>query len=148
MVPIPGAGFADMTDLSRRITCVFGNADVAYSRDESGVYLYVAVHPEGFPRHALLTAGILNPIPDSDGLAATLQSQLNAFAGQQAIVGYALFRGGFGYGHGEVGPTGKLRGWRIHQLRSAHLRRRPVGDPEQDWHIIEYENPDMAATAS
>jgi long-chain acyl-CoA synthetase len=148
MVPIPGAGVADMTDLTRRITRIFGHADVAYFRDEAGVYLYVAIHPEGFPRHTLLTAGILDPIPDSDGLAAILQSQLNAFAGQQAIVGYALFRGGFGYGHGEVGPTGKLRGWRIHQLRSAHLRRRPASDPEQGWHTIDYEHSDMAATAS
>ncbi len=90
----------------------------------------------------------LDPIPDSDGLAAVLRSELNAFAGQQAIVGYALFRGGFAYGDGEVGPTGKLRGWRIHQLRSAHLRRRRAGDPEQDWHTTEYEHPHMAATAS
>lgn len=123
MIPTPGGGVADLTDLTRRITSALGAADVAYFRDESGVYLYVAVHPEGIPRHVLIVEGILDPIRASDPVAEVLQSQLQTFPGRNAIVGFALFRGGFGSRDGEVGPTGKPRGWRIHQLRSTHVRR-------------------------
>lgn len=116
----PGGDVADLTDLTRRITSALGAADVAYHRDESGVYLYVAVHPEGIPRHVLIEEGTLDPLPPADPAANVVKTMLDAFPGKDAIVGVALFRGGFGYRDGEVGPTGKSRGWRIHQVRGAH----------------------------
>jgi long-chain acyl-CoA synthetase len=123
MIPTLGGGIADLTDLTRRITSGLGPADVAYFRDESGVYLYIAVHPEGIPRHVLVVEGNLDPIQASDPISEVLQSQLQTFPGRNEIAGFALFRGGFGFRDGEVGPTGKPRGWRIHQLRSDHVRR-------------------------
>jgi long-chain acyl-CoA synthetase len=120
IIPTPGGGVADISDLARRITSALGAADVAFFRDESGVHVYVAVHPDGVPRHALMDEGILDPIPISDPATEILQSQLQAFPGRDAVAGFGLFRGAFGFRDGEVGPTGKARGWRIHQLRSAH----------------------------
>jgi long-chain acyl-CoA synthetase len=119
IIPTPGSGVADLTDLTRRITSALGAADVAYFRDESGVHVYVAVHPDGVPRHVLMDAGVLDAIPVSDPLTETLRSQLRAFPGRDAIAGFGLFRGAFGFRGGEVGPTGKPRGWRIHQLHCA-----------------------------
>lgn len=119
IIPAPGGGVADMSEMARRITSALGVADVAYFRDDSGVHLYVAVHPDGVPRHALMQEGILEPIPVSDPLTEILQSQLQAFPGRDAIAGFGLFRGAFGFRDGAVGPTGKARGWRIHQLHFA-----------------------------
>ena len=121
----PGGDVADLTDLTRRITSALGASDVAYHRDESGVYLYVAVHPEGIPRHVLIEEGTLDPLPPADPAANVVKTLLDAFPGKDAIVGVALFRGGFGYRDGEVGPTGKSRGWRIHQVRGAWRARAP-----------------------
>jgi AMP-binding enzyme len=56
----------------------------------------------------------------------------------------ALFRGCFGYRDGEVGPTGKPRGWRIHQLRSQHVRRL-AEESQHNRHIVECERPDPAS---
>ncbi len=123
MIPTPDGGVADMTDLTNRIISALGPADVAHFSDRSGLYLYIAVHPEGVPRHVLIDRGILDPVPVTDPLAHVLESQLHSLLAGSSIAGFALFRGGFGYRDGEVGPTGKARGWRIHQLRNAHLRR-------------------------
>jgi long-chain acyl-CoA synthetase len=123
MIPTPGGGIADMTDLTNRITSAIGPADVTYFSDSLGLYLYIAVHPKGVPRHVLMERGILDPVPVTDPLAEVLESQLYGLPAACSIAGFALFRGGFGYRDGEVGPTGKARGWRIHQLRKAHLRQ-------------------------
>ncbi|MBV8787545.1 MAG: AMP-binding protein [Mycobacterium sp.] len=123
IIPTPGGGVADLNDLTRRVTSALGAADVAYFRDRAGVHVYVAVHPDGVPRHSLMDQGILDPIPISDPLTDILQSQLRSFPGRDAIAGFGLFRGAFGFRDGEVGPTGKARGWRIHQLHGAqHVR--------------------------
>jgi hypothetical protein len=42
------------------------------------------------------------------------------------VRGWALYDGAFEQVTGEVGPTGKPRGWRIHELRARDLRRRDL----------------------
>lgn len=123
MIPTAETGFVNLDDLARRITSRLGAADIAYFHDETGVYLYIAVHPEGVPRHVLIESAALEPIAPTDPVAAALHAELRNPVSDYGIVGIGLFRGGFGYRHGEIGPTGKPRGWRIHQMRSAHLVR-------------------------
>jgi hypothetical protein len=44
------------------------------------------------------------------------------------VHGVALFDGAFAQATGEVGPTGKHRAWRIHELRVGAIRElRPGG---------------------
>jgi acyl-CoA synthetase (AMP-forming)/AMP-acid ligase II len=119
LFPTPGGSVADLAVLARQITSVLGPADVAYHHADEGVYLYVAVHPEGIPHHLLIDGDVLEPIPAADPRAQAVHTQLTSFPAHRSIVAVAVFRGGFRLRTGEVGPTGKPRGWRIHQLHSA-----------------------------
>ncbi len=123
LVPVPGGGVADLGDLTRQITSALGAADVAYHRTDEGVYLYVAVHPAGIPHHVLIDGDLLDPVSPAHPQSKVVYAQLKTSPSGSAIVAVAVFRGAFRLRTGEVGPTGKPRGWRIHQLHSGDTVR-------------------------
>jgi long-chain acyl-CoA synthetase len=109
----------DTAVLSAEIRAAMGEADVVFARATpySGVYLYVALHAK---------SPDARPIAPTDVRWDRVASLIEDFDPHHVVRGHALFEGAFGQATGEVGPTGKPRAWRIHDLRSASLRMRPI----------------------
>jgi len=83
--------------------------------DGSAGVLYAALRPDLLPE--LETE--LRPVPADDERWTRMARLVEEMDPQHVISGWALFEGVFGQRSGEVGPTGKPRGWRIHELRSG-----------------------------
>ena len=66
------------------------------------------------------------PLPLAGGRRPLVRGRrVVADADPRGVVrGWALYDGAFAQATGEVGPTGKPRGWRIHELRAGDLRPR------------------------
>ncbi|CAO5154512.1 AMP-binding protein [Frankia sp. AiPs1] len=112
--------------LAARIAAEFGPADVvlAPAAGDIGRNLYLAAHPAGQDEHTLRESAWLDPAADGDARWDRLATLLAEADPHAVIRGMALFDGAFTLSTGEVGPTGKTRGWRIHQLRHRNLRPR------------------------
>ncbi len=123
LVRAPDGAVVDTDALLAQVVARLGAADVALASaaPQAGVFLYVALHPPGEPAHALREGIRLDPITTHDlrwGRFAAFASRID----QHGVVrGLAMFDGAFPLATGELGPTGKPRGWRIHQLRSDDL---------------------------
>jgi hypothetical protein len=85
------------------------------------------VHPRDIPILELDHVG-LRSVAQDDARWAQLDALL-AHADEHKIIGWAaIFDGAFTQSTGEVGPTGKTRGWRIHELRRQHLVNLSAGE--------------------
>ncbi len=126
LVRAPNGTVVDTSALIARIGAALGPADIVLfpAAPEAGVFLYVAVHPAGTPEHMLREAARLEPVGRGDPRWAQLAALVASGDQHGVIRRSALFDGAFTLTTGEIGPTGKPRGWRVHELRSNHLRER------------------------
>jgi long-chain acyl-CoA synthetase len=125
----PGGESVDTAPLLASITRHFSPASAACAASpaDAGLCLYLAVHPPGIPILELEHVG-LRSVAQDDPRWAQLAGLL-AHADEHKIIGWAaIFDGAFTQSTGEVGPTGKTRGWRIHELRRQHLVKLPAGE--------------------
>jgi long-chain acyl-CoA synthetase len=114
----------DTAPLLAQITGHFSPASAACvaSPTGAGLCLYLAMHPRDVPVLELEHVG-LRSVAHEDIRWARLGALL-ARADEHRVIGWvAIFDGAFTQATGEVGPTGKTRGWRIHELHSHHLRK-------------------------
>ena len=107
----------DLAEIAARVRDALGNADVVFAPagPEDEVALYAA------------------PVPDAAARSEQFAKLIERIDPHRAVAGWALGESPFGQATGEVGPTGKPRGWRIHELRAAGLHprldaRRPIAD--------------------
>ncbi|WP_131746771.1 AMP-binding protein [Frankia sp. Cppng1_Ct_nod] len=126
LVSAPDGTVVDTGVLVVQIGAELGPADIAVvpAGSEAGMLLYVAIHPAGTPEHTLREAARLDPVAGEDPRWARLAALVVRWDPHAVIRRLAMFDGAFAMSTGEVGPTGKPRGWRIHELRSSHLRER------------------------
>ena len=123
----------DTAEITARLRGVFGDctavfAAAAAARD-GGAHLYLA-----FARPGALAP--LAPLAADDGRWARVASVVADADPRGVVRGWALYDGAFAQATGEVGPTGKPRGWRIHELRAGDLRSAVLGgwnDGARDW---------------
>jgi long-chain acyl-CoA synthetase len=113
----------DTAQIAAQVRKGLGNVEIAFARDattgETHMYLATCVSTPGAPP--------AEPVPDTDVRWERLAEAVVAADPHRAVSGWALFEGAFTQATGEVGPTGKARGWRIHALRSKHLHLRARG---------------------
>jgi long-chain acyl-CoA synthetase len=126
VIPSPRGGTLDLREVAGAVRRLFGDVDVAAAGTASGTALYVAICPPAVPRTSLLEEGEVVAAAPDDPRSEALTTLLDEIDPDSAITSLALFDGVFGLRTGEVGPTGKLRSWRIHQLRSDTLHDRAV----------------------
>jgi len=125
----PGGESVDTAPLLALITRHFSPASAACvaSPADAGLCLYLAMHPRDIPILELDHVG-LRSVAQDDARWAQLDALL-AHADEHKIIGWAaIFDGAFTQSTGEVGPTGKTRGWRIHELRRQHLVNLSAGE--------------------
>jgi long-chain acyl-CoA synthetase len=114
----------DTAPLLTQITGSFSPASAACvaSPTGAGLCLYLAIHPRDIPVFELEHVG-LRPVAHDDARWTQLAALL-ARVDEHKIIGWvAIFDGAFAQSTGEIGPTGKTRGWRIHELHSHQLRK-------------------------
>jgi long-chain acyl-CoA synthetase len=109
----------DTTQIAKRLKDDLGVAEVVFTRDAtSELYVYLAT------RASTPGAPAAEPLPERDVRWAQVAEAVAAADPHRAVRGWALLEGAFTQATGEIGPTGKARGWRIHALRARHLHRR------------------------
>ena len=110
----------DTAQIATAVKQSLGAVEVVFARDDldGGTYLYVAM------RSPTPTEFAVNPAPETDARWERLAQVVEIADPHHVVKGWALLDGAFAQATGEVGPTGKARGWRIHALRSTHLRPR------------------------
>jgi long-chain acyl-CoA synthetase len=115
-----GGATVDVGQITARVSKALGGADVVFAKGDSpgSVFLYVAAQAPGPDVVAT------RPVPDTDARWDRLAESIESADPHHVVRGWALFDGAFTQATGEVGPTGKARGWRIHELRSKQLRNR------------------------
>jgi len=115
-----GSATVDVGQIAARVSKTLGGADVVIAKGESpgSVFLYIAAQA---PAPDVVAT---RPVPDADTRWDQLAESIESVDPHHAVRGWALFDGAFTQATGEVGPTGKARGWRIHELRSKRLRPR------------------------
>jgi predicted RND superfamily exporter protein/long-subunit acyl-CoA synthetase (AMP-forming) len=104
----------DTASILAAIESEWADAEVVVTRAPTrGLYLYVGLNAETKSTSA-----------DAVARAAMLSKVVDRSDPHRLIRGWAIIDGGFAAATGEVGPTGKPRGWRIQELRSSQLRMR------------------------
>jgi long-chain acyl-CoA synthetase len=111
----------DAEELARRIRTMVGPCDAVVAPTTSGPVLYVAF-PAPDENPATPFTGQPAPIDAEDVRWAVVRTALRRLDARSEISEIAVLEGTFPIVTGEVGPTGKLRTWRIHDLRQRHLR--------------------------
>jgi long-chain acyl-CoA synthetase len=127
-IKVRGGIVVDTSGIVAKVQSVLGKADVVLqqSDDDGGVCIYVAIHTTT-PNAE--TPPQIHPVPDEDSRWEQMAGIVDLMDRHDVVRGWALHEGRFGQATGEVGPTGKPRAWRIHELRSECLRmRQPVGE--------------------
>lgn len=117
----------DTAAIAVKVRSLLGNADIVFQRAESGdgVYIYAALHPGTSDDGG---AGAIRLVAGGDSRWEQMTRIVDQTDLHGVVLAWALFEGRFGQATGEVGPTGKPRAWRIHELRSDSLRmRHPAG---------------------
>jgi long-chain acyl-CoA synthetase len=134
----PDGSLVDTEVIAAGIRAEFPSADVVVATADQGpgVHLYVGFPAPGVPVHQLREKSHLSPVAASDPRWHRITALLRRLDRQGVVRDVALFDGVFTLATGEVGPTGKVRAWRVHQLRAAALRARaeplgPVPAPRQ-----------------
>jgi long-chain acyl-CoA synthetase len=134
----PDGSLVDTEVIAAGIRAEFPSADVvvATAVQGPGVHLYVGFPAPGVPVHQLRERSHLSPVAASDPRRHRITALLRRLDRQGVVRDVALFDGVFTLATGEVGPTGKVRAWRVHQLRATSLRARaeplgPVPAPRQ-----------------
>lgn len=111
----------DVEELTRRLRAMVGPCDAVVAPTTTGPVLYVAFPaPDEHP--AVPFSGKPAPVSTEDVRWAVVRSALRRLDSHRDIGEIAVFEGTFPMVTGEVGPTGKLRAWRIHDLRRQHLQ--------------------------
>ena len=125
VVVAPSGRRVDLKVMMATLRERLGDVDLVLADVEGGRALYVACRPEGVPDQVLIERGQVTAASPDDPRTSTLWKALDEIDSERLITTAALFDGAFGVPTGELGPTGKLRSWRVHQLRAQHLRPRP-----------------------
>jgi predicted RND superfamily exporter protein/long-subunit acyl-CoA synthetase (AMP-forming) len=107
----------DTEGLATEVRTVLGAADVVFvgSPAAGGASLFVTL-PSPLPG-----SGSPAPLPATDPRCRALVELLETADPHGVVRAWALFLGAFEQATGEVGPTGKPRGWRIAELRTTAL---------------------------
>jgi long-chain acyl-CoA synthetase len=116
LVEAKGGATVDIAALIAEATRQVGDGEFVFvpSDGRAGV-LYAALRAD-LPS---VPEGGLRPVRADDKRWTLLARLVEKMDPHGVISGWALFEGAFGQTSGEVGPTGKPRGWRIHELRSG-----------------------------
>jgi hypothetical protein len=80
-----------------------------------------AIVQEGAPGCTARASTEPRPAAHADVRWQQLAALIEEMDPHHVVRGWALFDGAFGQTSGEVGPTGKPRSWRVHELRSERL---------------------------
>ncbi|HSY39021.1 MAG TPA: AMP-binding protein, partial [Polyangia bacterium] len=123
LVRAAGGIVVDTATIAAKVRSLLGNADVVFQRAESedGVYVYAALHPGTSDDGGAVA---IQPVAGGDSRWEQMTRIVDQADRHGVVLAWALFEGRFGQATGEVGPTGKPRAWRIHELRSDSLRMR------------------------
>jgi predicted RND superfamily exporter protein/long-subunit acyl-CoA synthetase (AMP-forming) len=120
-VTMPDGGVVDLSALSANLGASLIGAKLVVARlpDRPAAYLYAA-----WPSAKVATPAEdpVMPLDATDHRWQLVSELLAELDPRRVIAGWALFEGAFSQATGELGPTGKPRGWRIHALRAANLR--------------------------
>ena len=107
----------DTAEIAARLRGVFGSGTAVFAPagDDGGVHLFLAFARSTRPPAALaLLAG-------DDARWSQVAAIIDDADPRGVVRGWALYDGAFEQATGEVGPTGKPRGWRIQELRAGDL---------------------------
>lgn len=123
LLPAADGRLVDLELVAAELRRALGPADVAFQRASPafGAFLYVALHPESSEHESVLGP---ERIPETDARFQRLLGLVERLDPAGVVLGLALYDGVFTQLTGEVGPTGKARPWRIHELRARELSRR------------------------
>jgi len=115
----------DTAEIAARLRGVFGDCTAVFAAGapDGGVHLYLAF---ARPARRGADAATLRPLAAGDGRWSSVAAVVDDADPRGVVRGWALYDGAFEQVTGEVGPTGKPRGWRIHELRARDLRRRDL----------------------
>jgi predicted RND superfamily exporter protein/long-subunit acyl-CoA synthetase (AMP-forming) len=122
IVTAPDGIAVDTAVIGAEVERVFGKSDVVFHRvtPGSGAYMYVAIHGTAAREPCV--------IPEHDPRWNKLATLMERIDPRQSVRAWAIFDAAFGQPSGEVGPTGKPRAWRIHELRRRSLQDRSTRD--------------------
>jgi predicted RND superfamily exporter protein/long-subunit acyl-CoA synthetase (AMP-forming) len=128
LVAVEGGAVVDLAAVAAGLRSVLGDAEVVLARAPEGreIHLYVACRSQA---SSPTEAAELRALDPADPRWSLVPGLLDAFDPRGVVRGWALFEGAFSQSTGELGPTGKPRGWRIHALRADHLRPRAAVAP-------------------
>jgi long-chain acyl-CoA synthetase len=126
LLKVAGGIVVDVDGIVTKVRALLGSSDIVFQPGAAGAeadggFLYVAIHQTKLDADA---PSDLRPLPGHDRRWDQMAGIVDLTDLQGVIRGWALFDGRFGQATGEVGPTGKPRAWRIHELRSDCLRMR------------------------
>ncbi|MFC4127436.1 AMP-binding protein [Nocardia rhizosphaerae] len=101
----------------------FGSVDAVVAAPETrdSAVLYLAFRPELWTEADRNVESPMQALVMNDSRFGSVADALAVADPLGVVTAVCLLDGAFGMSTGEVGPTGKLRAWRIHQLRSSDL---------------------------
>ena len=109
-----GGSRVDSADIAAALQLSFTQAECVFVPRTGGAYLYATLTPRAAQPCTALSA--------TDPRWATFERALARADPHQLVHGFALFDGAFQDTTGEVGPTGKPRGYRIHARHAQQIR--------------------------
>ena len=116
LVAAPDGTPVDTAEIAARLRGVFGRCTAVFAPADSdgGVHLYLALARPAQP-------AALEPLAADDSRWSQVAAIIDDADPRGVVRGWALYEGAFEQATGEVGPTGKPRGWRIQELRADDL---------------------------
>ncbi|MFD5179757.1 AMP-binding protein [Nocardia sp. NPDC058379] len=119
----PPAAALSAEVLVGRLVERFGSVDAVVAAPESrdSAVLYLAFRPDRWTEADRSAESSIDALAEDDARFGSVADALAVADPLGVVTAVCLLDGAFGMSTGEVGPTGKLRAWRIHQLRSNSL---------------------------